>query len=251
MSTYAPYYEAVDDEAIDDEAVLDDEALDDEAEFLPGLGNILPGIASGIGGLLFPGAAPRPPLPQVNVPPSGGGVSSAVLQTPQGSATLRLPETVVTKDEFRQTTERLQEAINRDTARLNTTQKDIESLGNRVGTVVADTRRDISRVRAAERKHYHATRAAIGRLRREQASQNSTNLLMTVMMQQQIQSQIANHTHPIAAGATATGPATVADSNNALMFLPLMMMGGGGGDGASSDNNMMMMLVMMMAFTKR
>ena len=251
MSTYAPYFEALDDEAIDDEAI-DDEALDDEAEFLPGLGGILPGIASGIGNLvggIFGGGAPRPPLPSVSIPTQGGGVSSAVLQTPQGSATLRLPETVVTKDEFRQTTERLEGAINRNTARLNTTQKDIENLGTRIGAVVSDTRRDLARARAAERKHYRQQRAAFARLRREQQSQNTTNLMMTVLMQQQVQSQIASHTHPITAGATNTGPANVTGGNNALLFLPLMMMGGG--EGSSGDSNMMLMMVMMMAFANR
>ena len=92
--------ESLDDEPYDRES-FDDEPGDSEAEFLGTLlGGPAAAIGNVIGGLFRPPTPPRPPLPRVSVPAPGPGVSSATLNTPQGSATLRLPEPVVTRQEF-------------------------------------------------------------------------------------------------------------------------------------------------------
>ena len=122
---------------VDDEAYGYDDS-DRESEFLEGilggaaqaLGGGISGIGNligGVGNLLNP-PAPRPPIPPVQPGRPGPGVTTATIDTPRGSATLRLPDSVVTVDEFRTATQNLQDAINRNTARLNSTQKDIESL---------------------------------------------------------------------------------------------------------------------------
>jgi hypothetical protein len=231
--------EALDDEAYDDEAI-DDEAYDDESEFL---GQLLGGPAAAIGnvlGGLFGGrpSPPRPPLPQIAVPTPGGGVSTATLNTPQGSATLRLPEPVVTKQEFEAGIKRLEEGINRDRARVNTVAGDLDTLRTRVTAVVADTQRDITKLRTTVRRSTRAHRAAIARIRRDQSQQQMIGLVMTMMMQRSAREALEDHTHT---GSTAA--AVVPDSgDNTMMFLPLMMMGGGGGDSMS-----MMMPMMIMA----
>jgi len=230
----------------------DDESWDDDpeqgAEFLGGLlggvaqtvGGGISGIGNligGVGTLLNP-PPPRPPIPPTQPPPPTGGVQTATIATPRGNATLQLPEKVVTEDEFRTATQNLNEAINRNSARLNSTQKDIEALSQRVGVVVADTQRDLAKTR-------DEARAAVSRLRREQAQKDTNNLLMSIMMQQQLRRQIEDHTHTVTVGTgtgtVTTGPADTGDGDNmALLFLPLMMGAGGSG----GDNNMMMMAMM-------
>jgi hypothetical protein len=219
---------AYDDETIESYDDWDDESVSSTAEIIPELlsGGALGGIARLIKG------PSRPPVPTVRVRPPSRGVDTAKLSTPRGEATLRLPDKVVTLDVFRQTTERLEAAINRNTARLNTTQKDIESLSNRVGTVVTNLQKD--------------HKAAVEKLRKERDPQGM-QMLMPILMQQQLQEQIEDHTHSIPAGATETGSATLADDDNmALMMMPLLM-----GGSSSDDSNMMMMLVMMMALQDR
>jgi hypothetical protein len=104
--------EAIDDEGYDDEG-YDDEGTDDEGvmDVLGGILNPAAAIGNLVGGL-FGGGAPRPPLQRVSAPPAGGGVSTATLNTPQGSATLRLPETVVTRSDFDTGIRTLQDAVN-------------------------------------------------------------------------------------------------------------------------------------------
>jgi hypothetical protein len=232
--------EAYDDETFDDEFYAG-ESVDDEAEFL---GTLLGGPAAAIGnlvgGILGPRPAPpRPPLPPVNVSPAGPGVSTATLQTPQGSATLRLPQPVVTRQELENVLKPIQEGINRDAARVNTISREIEDLRTRVGAVVADTQRDVGQLKTSLKKSQSAQRAAIARLRREQSNQQTMSLLMTVMMQGQVRRLVENHEHVSGAVEFTDG-----GDNTALMFLPLMMSGGGGGDSSMSMMLPMMMLAM-------
>lgn len=244
--------EAIDDEATDDEA-YDDQESDDQSEgIFDAIGNVLDplGIRR-----IFTGPS-RPPLPQVQGFAGGPGVASAQLNTPRGSATLQLPQPVVTKDEFNQTVQRLQTAINQDTSRINAIQGDVRTLTQRVGAAVADSRRDIGRVRREVVTTRKANAGAIARLRRDQSSQAMTSMLMSFMMQRQIQDQLTTHTHgvththPLAGAAAATGSeaalptatgtagATAGGSSSSMMMLPLLMMsssrdGGGGNDAMS------------------
>jgi hypothetical protein len=254
IDTYRLDGEAYDDESVDDESV-DDESVDDESEFLGGLGSILGGPAAAIGnalGGLFGGGPRRPPLPPVQVPSPGGGVSTATLNTPQGSATLRLPEPVVTRTEFETTVRRLQEGINRDSARTNTISKDLDTLRTRVGAVVADTQRDIGRVRASVAQARRANRAAIARLQRAQSQQNMMSMMMAMMAQRRAQEEFSDHVHDKpATGATEfTGPPSdgTGGGNDSMMFmLPMLMQPS---DGSSGDSSMMMMPLMMMAMNR-
>jgi len=239
---------------VDDEAYGYDDS-DRESEFLEGilggaaqaLGGGISGIGNligGVGNLLNP-PAPRPPIPPVQPGIGGPGVTTATIDTPRGSATLRLPDSVVTVDAFKTATQNLQDAINRNSARLNSTQKDIESLSQRVGVVVADTQKDLAKTR-------DEARAALSKIRREQRQRDSNNLMISMLMQQQLQRQLEEHTHTVTVGTTTatTGPADTGSSDSSMsMLLPLMFMDQGGSGGG--DNNMMMMMVMMMAFSGR
>jgi hypothetical protein len=207
-------------EPFDDYDDDDEESLSSTAEFVdPLLGTIL----GGAGSILR--RRPRPPVPTVRVHPPARGVDTATLNTPRGSATLRLPDKVVTIDQFRETIGGLEQAINRNTARLNTTQKDIDALSKRIAGVVAKMQRE--------------QKLALERLRKEKTSQGM-EMLMPILMQQQLQSQIQDHTH--------TGPGGAAtmeeDDNMALMMLPLLMTGSG-------DNNMLMMALAMFVLNDR
>jgi hypothetical protein len=253
--------------SVEDIDESDDESLrtresDDESE---GIFDILDPL-----GLrqIFSGPS-RPPLPMVPPFSGSGGVDRATLATPRGTATLQLPQPVVSRDEFNQATQRLQEAINRDTARTNTIQNDLRSLTQRVGAAASESKRDISRVRRDVVQIRRENAAAITKLRRDQSQQNTTNMMISFMMQRQIQDQISTHTHnvglvhhhPLVGGAAATGneaalpdssqSATVATgagggaSSNMLFMLPFLM--SGSQDGGGGGDNMMMM-AMMFAF---
>lgn len=194
--------------------VLDDEERDDESyrtgEFIgPLLGGIANTLRPGIGGSINqllnpPPPPPRPPIPGVQVQPAGPGVSTANIATPSGNAVLRLPEPVVSRDEFRSTTEGLQEAINRTTARVNSlessTQRDIQNLSQRVGVVVSDAQQQLARFRtetsARIDRAERAQRADLGRFCRDQSSQATTNMLIGLLMTHRLQSRIDEHTHP-------------------------------------------------------
>ena len=219
----------------------------DPIGIVPTIGNIIGG-----GSPTPPPPPPRPPLPPVQVQPTGNGVATANLQTPAGNAVLRLPEPVVTREEYRQITQKLEDSINGITARLNTTQSDLQNAMRRLGSIDADTRREVASAQAS-------TRRAIEKAQREQRSQAMTNMVISMMMQQQLQRRLEEHTHPqhshaapaagqTATGSTSIGPAsTTGDDNNALLFLPMMMMGT---DGTGEDNNNMMMMMMMMAMSR-
>ena len=236
---------------------LDDESFDTDAEFLPFIGRGIQQAGNALGSLLGGAPVRRAPLPRIQIQPSAGGVGTATLNTPRGNAVLRLPEKVVSKDEFKQVTDRLQEAINRNTARLNTTQDDLGKLRQQIGSVVADTRRELGNALTKVRREQ---RAAIAKLRKDQSSQNMTNLMMSMMTQQQISRRIDEHKHSVTIGkindpsqtetATTEQPAKSGSDNSAMMMmLPLLM--GSSQDGNSGDNNMMLPLMMMMAFNNR
>lgn len=243
--------ESLDDEGLDDEG-LDDEGLDDEG-LLDTIGSILGGPAAAIGNLVggvLGGGPPRPPLPRVSVSAPGAGVSTATLNTPQGNATLRLPEPVVTRTEFDTGIRRLQDAVNTDTARINTVSKDVDTLRARVASVVTDTQRDVGRLRTALTKHRQANRATFARLRREQSQQNMMNMVVSMMLQNQQQTQFAGHTHPETGTTTGepTGTTNGGDSSSTSMMLPVVMMMSAQPEGSADSSNMMLPLAMMMMF---
>lgn len=235
-------------ESWDDEALgesWDDESWDDESEFL---GSLLGGPASVIGnaiGGLLGRPAPKPPLPSISVSTPGRGVSTATLNTPAGNATLRLPEPVVTRQEFEASIRKLQDGINRDAARVNTLSKDLDTLRTRVGAVVTDTQKDIAKLRSDAAKERIAVRRQVAKLRADQGQQQMLSMMMSMMSAKSAREEFSTHKHS-ATGETPVGGATDS-SNDMLMMLPLLMMGGGS-SGSSSD--MMLPLVMMIAMDK-
>jgi TolA-binding protein len=178
-------------------------------------------------------------------------VNNAVVNTPRGQASIQLPTSLVSKDEFNTAVGRLQSTINADSARINTLQKDLQTLGTRVGTVVAETQQAITRNRTETQRDFRKfrlqTRTALRKLRADQQQQQTMNLVMSMMTQQQLAGRFDEHIHPVGSGATATGVPTDSggDDNTMFMLLPLMMMqpqsGGGGG-----DNSMMFLMMAMM-----
>lgn len=233
--------ESLDIESLDDES-FDDESVDDESEFLSQLiGGPASIIGNAVGGLLGGNRPPsRAPLPRVSFGAPGSGVSTATLNTPAGNATLRLPEPVVTRREFEAGVRKLQDGINRDSARVNAVSKDVDALRARVAAVVTETQRDIVKVRTMVVKSRRANRLALARLKREQSSQQMMSMVMALMTQRQIQEQHDEHTHNAADGRVANSDGS---DNSMMMMLPMMMMG-------SSDGNSMLMPMMMLAMNK-
>ncbi len=102
----------------------DDETYDEgaeDAEFLPGLGGLLPGIGSAIGGLFGGNRQPAPRRFGPAAPPItlGPGVTGARLNTPNGAASLQLPAAVVPREEFLRVTGELRTAINKTNENVN------------------------------------------------------------------------------------------------------------------------------------
>jgi hypothetical protein len=110
------------DESVDDLLFA---GADDESEFLPIVGNLLR-------------PKPRPavrPLPRGALTPNRPGVDNAVLSTPGGTATVRLPEKVVTQDAFREATQKLETTLNNLAGQLNATRADVARLTQTDGTL--------------------------------------------------------------------------------------------------------------------
>jgi hypothetical protein len=83
----------------------------------------------------------RAPLRRVSV--GGGGVRTARVDTPRGSAQLALPSAVPTLDQLKA----LEQAVNRNTERLNSAQREVEGVGRRLDGVTADVLAKVARVR--------------------------------------------------------------------------------------------------------
>lgn len=272
MNGSTEYIDESDDESLLEALESDDEDIDESAEFLPILGPIaggvatgigqlasgIGGVASGIGGALLGRGSRRPPLPGVNLPTPTSGVSSATINTPAGAATIALPSAVVRQDEYRATVQRLQESINRNTGRLNTVSDDVVKLRRDFTAVETDTRNHVAKLRTDTRvalaKARKQTALVLAKVRKDQSQQQMTNLMMTMMMQRQIQDRVDSHVHDIGADpADATKDIALAaregdGDSSMLMLLPLMMMQGDSGGG---DSNNMMMMVMMMVIANQ
>lgn len=242
-------------EAYDDDIPFDQESVSSTAEFNP-----FGAISSAIGGLLGGGGGGggrRPPVRTVvdHRAQSTPGVRDARLETPRGNATIRLPEEVVSKRLYDETTTSLQQSVTGVAGRINTIeQKDLPEMKKELGALLANTRQAI----ADEKK---ARQRAQWRQARALKSMQTTSMMMSLLFSRQQQAQLASHTHDgttVPVGSTAE-PAALGTSDNTLLFLPMMMMGdggmgyggdrddadGGNGREGGSDNSMMMMAMMM------
>ena len=174
------------------------------------------------------------------------GVDNATVQTPRGQAQVQLQTPLVRKDEFNAAVGRLQAAINADSAHINTLQKDLTTLGTRVGTIVGETQAAIAKQRTeqqtATRKLRLETQAAVRKVRADQQQQQMMNMVMSLMMQQQLTTRFEVHTHTGPEGAVTSVPSNaVSDDSSSLLPLMFMTMPSDGG----SDNSMSMMMMMM------
>lgn len=239
----------------DDES--DDEAAED-AEFIgPLLGGLAGPIVSGIGSLFGGGARPAPAPRRYNtgVPGTsvGPGVSTARLITPNGQANLQLPAAVVPRTEFLRVTNALRTAISKNTAHINTTQRDVATVRQQATAAAAAAavlRTDLTKHKKAmlvqHKRDRRAWQRTLTKMREEQRSQAMMSMMMGMMSQRQVQDSIEEHTHNF----TTTSPTAAAnvDSNDnmAMMMMPMMMMGQGSGSGGGQDNSMMWMMMAMM-----
>jgi len=227
MNGYGDYKDPLT-ESYDDYVVFDEEDVATTAEFKP-----LGAVSSAIGGLLG-GGGRRRPVQQASDHRhmlSAPGVRDARLETPRGSANLRLPEEVVSKRVFDQTTAGLQAGITGVTARINSLeQKDLPELKKELGALLASTRQAIADEMKARKK-------AMARQARAQQSAQTTTLMMNLLFQQQLQRKLESHFHTavnlVPDGSQSTATPLSSDDNKALIFLPMMMMGDGMGGGGS------------------
>ncbi|WP_182113876.1 MULTISPECIES: hypothetical protein [unclassified Actinotalea] len=245
------------DDLLDESEMFDEsETLpdwDEGAEFIPGLGALVPQLGfldpigagiKAVGNALTPPA--RPAAPRVSVAPSRG-VNSATVQTPRGQAQVQLQTPMVHKDEFNAAVGRLQAVINADSTRINTLQKDLTTLGARVGTVVGETQGAIAKQRteqqAALRKLRFETQAALRKIKADQQQQQMMSMVMGLMQQQQLTTRFEAHTHA-AGGADTSVPKNADGDDNSMLPLLFMMMPSGGSGGDSSMTMMMMAMAM-------
>jgi hypothetical protein len=138
----------------------------------------------------------------------------------------------VSKRAFDEAIENVQDGIGKVTLRVNTLeQKDLPELKKELGVVLANTRQAIADEKKARQK-------ALIRQAKAMQSTQSTNLIMSLLFQQQLQRKLESHTHPgndqVPTGSTAEPAALSGGDNNALLLLPMMMMGGGSMGGGGS-----------------
>lgn len=208
----------VDDESIASFFEADDEASDDEGVF--------DDIIGGVGRLLNP---LTPFAPIISAISGGTGVQNARINTPQGAASMRLPEPVVTDRAFREAMTRLDGSMNRLRMQLNSDRSALQATSRRQDAML------------------QATRRALKKLESQRQQDQWIGMLTTMMSQQAASRALLAHTH----GGNAVDPDTIPQNNSSmfLMMLP-MMMGDGFGGGSSKSNDsgsgMMMMLMMVM-----
>jgi hypothetical protein len=216
MQMHAHSHEA-DDEAFTRFLEADDEAQDDEG-ILDSIGNVAGKVLDPLG--IFRGIAPS----------GSSGVRTARLNTPQGNASLRLPEPVVTERVFKESMTRLENALNQVRTQINNDRRVLQSTVRRQDAMLK------------------ATRVSIKRLESRRQQDQWMSMLTTMMLSQQSRRSLQAHTHGNAPGGDPVfGPSIPSDNSAMLMFLPMFMGDGMGGKSESSggDNGMMMMLLMM------
>lgn len=180
-----------------------------------------------LGGLLFHGInklVSRRPARKFSTPRAVGGVKSATLNTPRGSARLKLSRAALPVATFNRT----MRVVN---GRLNTLNRDVAVLKRGL----ARTNKESRRVSLYTRRAIAATNRRTDR-KIKSAGTNSMMMSMIMMMQQQRRIAIL---HPGAPGG---------QGNQMAMMLPMMMMMGGSGKGSSNSMMMPMMMMMMGGF---
>jgi hypothetical protein len=231
------------------------------AEFLSGLSGVLPQLLNPLGDPIL-GAGiravsnaltppSRPAASQVSVAPAQG-VNNATVQTPRGQAQIQLQTPLVHRDEFNAAVGRLRAAINADSTHINTLQKDLTTLGTRVGTIVGETQAAIAKQRTeqqtATRKLRLETQAAVRKVRADQQQQQMMNMVMSLMMQQQLTARFEVHTHLSEVGNPTGVPSNAAsDDSSSSLLLPLMFMTMPQSDGGSDNSMSMMMMALVMS----
>jgi hypothetical protein len=161
---------------------------------------------------------------------NGGGIKTANLNTPKGRAEIQMTEAVATHEQFKQTTQQTQLAIARTARRINDIEGDVQVLGQRVDAVETGTRTGLMKL---SREH----KTAVARIRKEQKSKEMMNLMLFFLTQQDVQKQLASHTHAannqVPVGSTETAKPLSNSNDNLLLFLllpSLLSSSEGGGD---------------------
>lgn len=198
-----------------DGLIEDDEALDDERHWRRRRQrDFVPFFEPGTGMGIFPGS----------LQPTGPGVQTATLQTPRGSATVRLPESVVTERAFK-------EAIQKLETTLNGISKEVSANRAAIGNAQAASARAHSQLSVQQRKLAKAAKAGLDKLRRQQQMTLILSAAAAALVQRENDKRIDAHVHSVAAGAAATGvPTTLSNKNlTFLLLVPILpaLMGGG------------------------
>lgn len=170
--------------------------------------------------------ARRQPMRPVAAGDRGQGLDHATVGTPKGDISFRLPERTATQRDFEVVTDRLQEAIDQNRARLNALTGDIARLDDRTTVALVRSRRE--------------QKAAIEKIRKENQQSMLTSMVLNLVSTQQLQRQIAAKTP-----ATGTGLTPAAGGLDLSALLPLFMFMNPEQDGGSGDNNQMMMFMLL------
>ncbi len=172
--------------------------------------------------------ARRQPLRPVGTGDRGQGLDRATVGTPKGDISFQLPERTATQRDFEVVTDRLQEAIDQNRARLNSLTGDIARLDERTTVAIVRARRE--------------QKAAIEKIRKENQQSMLTSVVLNLMSTQQLQKQIAAKTP-----ATGSGLTPAAGGLDLSALLPLFMFMNPEQDGGGSGDNNQMMMFMLLA----
>jgi hypothetical protein len=136
--------------------------------------------------------------------------------------------------QYRKDMARLTRRDNQLTARINRTQKDLAHTDVKAVRALSLANVNRKTLRALRKRH----QAEISRLRKQQKSDSTMNLLMNLIQVQGLQGALQEHTHPDL--NSPPDDIETADDASMFMLLPLLMDKGG------EDNATLMMMLMMM-----
>lgn len=182
----------------------DDEALDERSRrrrvpvprFPAGMG------VPGMGIAVLPGS----------LQPAGNGVQTATLNTPRGSATVRLPEPVATERDFKEAISKLETTLNGLSTQVTATRSALDD--SRAASASAH-----SQLAARQQKLAKAAKASFQKMRKQQQTALMLSAGAAALVQRENDKRFNEHAH---VGGTGV-PTTAANKNLPLLLLAPMI----------------------------
>lgn len=148
-----------------------------------------------------------PRVPPGFLTPTRPGVQSGRIETPRGSATIRMPEPLVTQSAFREAIQKLETTIN--------------GVSSSLSSQIATAQKQADTALRQNKVLYRSTRTAIAKLRKDYEGQAMTNMMMSMMMQQSAQRRLESHRH-LGDGSVDRASLPPDTSFMLMMMLPML-----------------------------